>query len=166
MEIWSLNDMEIIHASFNELDVIMEMIDKGRKHIQTYHIDQWINGYPSIDVIKEDINTNRGYLLVNNNEILAYYALLEHDECYDYIEGEWLNNETYVAIHRVVTKDFNSGLGSKLFDELKKRYSHIRIDTHDGNISMNKCLIKNKFKYCGIIYLKDRSKRNAYEFVR
>jgi len=53
-----------------------------------------------------------------------------------------------------------------MFDEIKEKYDHIRVDTHDGNISMNKCLLKNKFKYCGVIHLKDGSPRNAYEYKK
>lgn len=153
-------------AEFKDLDTIMEMIVEGRKHIQTYNIPQWINGYPSVDTITEDINKNKGYLLVEDDEIVGYFVVIEHDPCYDTIDGAWLNNEPYVAIHRSVTKYFNKGLGSKMFDELKMIYDHIRVDTHEGNISMNKCLLKNDFKYCGVIYLADGAPRNAYEYTK
>lgn len=158
--------MEIRKASLNDLDIIMNMISNGRNHIQEYHINQWVNGYPSKEVIIEDINTNKGYVLLDEKEIVGYFAKLDHDECYDKIDGSWINDSPYVAIHRTVTKYFNSGLGSKMFDEIKKKYDHIRVDTHKGNISMNKCLLKNNFKYCGIIYLKDGNPRNAYEYIK
>lgn len=144
----------------------MPMIEEGRKHIQTYNIPQWINGYPSIDTISEDIREERGYVLIDNDEIVGYFVVINYDPCYDKIDGQWLNNEPYVAIHRTVTKYFNKGLGSRMFDEIKTKYDHIRVDTHEGNISMNKCLLKNKFKYCGVIYLEDGSPRNAYEYTK
>ena len=153
-------------ATIQDIDIIMDMISEGRKHIQTYNIPQWINGYPSIDTIKEDINESKGYVLIDEDEIVGYYVKIDYDPCYDKIDGEWINNEPYVAIHRTVTKYFNKGLGSKMFDEIKKKYDHIRVDTHEGNISMNKCLLKNDFKYCGVIYLKDGSPRNAYEYIK
>ena len=157
--------MKTIKATLSDIDTIMNMIEKGREHIQDYHIEQWINGYPSKDVIIEDINNNRGYVLLDDEEIVGYYVVLNYDECYENIEGKWLSDEPYVAIHRTVTKDFNKGLGSKMFDEIKKEYKHIRVDTHEGNVSMNKCLLKNNFKYCGIIHIKDGSPRNAYEYI-
>ena len=157
--------MAIRKANLNDLDIIMNMISNGREHIQEYNIKQWVNGYPSKELITEDINTNRGYVLLDGNEIIGYFAKLEYDECYDKIDGAWISNEPYVAIHRTVTKYFNKGLGSKMFDEIKKEHKHIRVDTHEGNVSMNKCLLKNEFKYCGIIYLKDGDPRNAYEYV-
>lgn len=157
--------MAIRKANLNDLDIIMNMISNGREHIQEYNIKQWVNGYPSKELITEDINTNRGYVLLDGNEIIGYFAKLDHDECYDKIDGAWISNEPYVAIHRTVTKYFNKGLGSKMFDEIKKEHKHIRVDTHEGNVSMNKCLLKNEFKYCGVIYLKDGDPRNAYEYV-
>ena len=39
----------------------------------------------------------------------------------------------------------------------------IKVDTHKDNISMQKLLRKNDFKYCGIIYLEDGSERIAFE---
>ena len=152
-------------AEIQDLDEIMPMIENGRKHIQTYNIPQWINGYPSVDTIAQDIENQRGYCLLDNDQIIGYFVVLEYDPCYEKIDGAWINNEPYVAIHRAVTKSFNSGQGSKMFDELKKIYNHIRVDTHEGNISMNKCLIKNNFIYCGVIHLADGSPRNAYEYI-
>lgn len=153
-------------ATSKDINEIMPMIVEGRKHIQTYNIPQWINGYPSVDTITQDINNNRGYVLIDNDEIIGYFVVLKYDPCYDNIDGKWIDDSDYVAIHRTVTKYFNKGLGSKMFDEIKKYYDHIRVDTHEGNISMNKCLLKNNFKYCGVIHLEDGSPRNAYEFLK
>lgn len=156
----------IKNASLNDLDTIMFMIEEGRKHIQSYNIPQWINGYPSRETIKEDIDNNRGYLLIDNNETIGYFVIIEYDPCYDKIDGKWLDDSPYIAVHRTVTKYFNKGLGSKMFDEIKNKYNHIRVDTHEGNISMNKCLLKNSFKFCGVIHLSDNSPRNAYEYIK
>lgn len=156
----------IKNASLNDLDTIMSMIEEGRKHIQSYNISQWINGYPSRETIKEDIDNNRGYLLIDNNEIIGYFVIIEYDPCYDKIDGKWLDDSPYIAVHRAVTKYFNRGLGSKMFNEIKNKYNHIRVDTHEGNISMNKCLLKNDFKFCGVIHLSDNSPRNAYEYIK
>lgn len=153
-------------ATDKELDFIMEMIDKGRQHIKTYNIKQWINGYPSKETIIEDVKNNNAYVFMIDGKIEGYCAIIDYDECYDVIDGEWISNDSYIAVHRMVTNGFNKGLGSKFFDTLKKSYTHIKIDTHEGNVSMNKCLLKNDFKYCGIIKLKSGDLRNAYEYVK
>ena len=41
------------------------------------------------------------------------------------------------------------------------RVNNIKIDTHKDNISMQKLLEKNGFKYCGIIYLEDGKGKNS-----
>lgn len=156
----------IRQARIEDLDTIMSMISDGREHIASYNIPQWINGYPSCDVIQKDIGNKSGFVFIEDDEIVGYFVVINHDPCYDNIDGEWLYDEPYVAIHRTVTKYFNRGLGTKMFNEIKNIYSHIRIDTHVGNVSMNKCLVKNDFKYCGVIKLADGSPRVAYEYKR
>lgn len=153
-------------AELKDLDCIMPMIIDGRAHIQTYGIPQWINGYPSVETITEDIENKRGYVFIINDEIVGYFVIINHDPCYDNIEGKWSDDSEYIAVHRTVTKYFDKGLGSKMLDEIKQTHDHIRIDTHEGNISMNKCLLKNDFKYCGVIFLVDGSPRNAYEYTK
>ena len=44
-----------------------------------------------------------------------------------------------------------------------KGIKNIKIDTHEDNLIMQKLLEKNSFKYCGVIYLLDGSKRIAFE---
>lgn len=149
-----------------DIDIVEKMIEEGRKHIQTFKIKQWVNGYPNRDTIKEDIKNKAAYVYKEDEKILAYFALFDYEKTYDYINGSWLLDEPYVVIHRMVVSDFEKGLGSKTFNELKKNYNHIRIDTHEGNISMNKCLLKNDFKKCGIIYLENGDERIAYEWFK
>lgn len=157
---------EIRKATDKDIDTILEMIENGRKHIRTYNISQWVNGYPSRQTISDDILNDLAYVFIIDEKIQGYCAILNHDKCYDEIDGKWQNNGPYIAVHRMVTNGFNKGLGSLFFDELKKTYSHIRIDTHEGNISMNKCLLKNNFIYCGIIKLESGNLRNAYEYIK
>ena len=166
--------MIITKANKTDLKRIMEIVEKGRKQIGTYGIDQWQNGYPNIDSFSKDIDEDRLYVL-KDEDIEGVFAVIDHDYSYDEIDGEWLDDSEYVAIHRVCVN--KKGLGSYLFEELKKKYKHIRVDTHEGNIAMNKCLLKCGFSYCGIIELrdddgniKDKDKdggyRNGYEYIR
>ncbi len=152
-------------ANIDDLDTIMVLIENGRNHIKQYNIEQWTNGYPSRELILEDINNDRAYIFMDNDEISGYFVIINYDPCYDMIDGKWISDRPYVAVHRTVTKTYNSGLGTKMLNEIKKKYNHIRVDTHEGNISMNKCLLKNNFIYCGVIHLKDGNPRNAYEFI-
>ena len=46
---------------------------------------------------------------------------------------------------------------------MSKGIKNIRVDTHKDNKSMQGLLLKNNYKYCGVIYLEDGSKRIAFE---
>ena len=54
-----------------------------------------------------------------------------------------------------------SKIYSYCFDIVKS----LRIDTHRQNIPMQNSLVKNGFRYCGIIYLESGDERIAYQKV-
>jgi len=157
--------MIIVKARSEQIDEIYALIENGRKHIATFNIDQWQNNDPSYESLVENIQENKLYILMDNDEILGCFVKMDYDDQYDYIEGSWLKDDEYVAIHRFCVKYFDRGLGSYLLQELKKIYPHIKIDTHVGNISMNKCLCKNGFSKRGTIYLHNNDARVAYEYL-
>ena len=87
-------------------------------------------------------------------------------------DGKWLSSQDYVTIHRIAVS--NNYRGQNIAREiikgaevlaLKRDIKSIRVDTHHDNLAMQKFLLKNKFIYCGIIFLVDGSKRLAYEKI-
>ncbi len=57
-------------------------------------------------------------------------------------------------------------LGSFVIDWAYQKCGHLRIDTHEDNVVMQKMLEKNGFEKCGIIYVyEDHYPRLAYEKV-
>jgi len=157
--------MYFTKAKLDNLDEIYNIIEIARKHIATFKIDQWQDGHPSIEQIKNDIINSNGYIVKENEEIIAYFALLDDDYYYN-LYDIWLSNKPYKAIHRMASKYQDKGLGTLIFKELQKQYDHIKIDTHVGNISMNKCLLKNGFVSHGDIVIADGMHRIAYEYVK
>ncbi|MED7646793.1 UNVERIFIED_CONTAM: N-acetyltransferase, partial [Bifidobacterium breve] len=66
---------------------------------------QWGNEFPRESVIEDDIANQRTVLLVDacngHERILAQFALCPgEDPTYAHIDGAWLDNDTYVTIHR------------------------------------------------------------------
>ena len=106
-------------------------------------------------------------MIKDDEEVIGLYAQKDYEETYEEIDGKWLDDSDYVVIHRMAIKNKYQGkqIAKIVFDYIKKNHPHIRVDTHELNNSMNRCLIKNDFIYCGIIKLKDNSLRNAYEFT-
>ncbi len=167
--------MEIRRTNIEELDAIMPIFDEARRTIATLGIDQWQNGYPSREIIENDIKKAQSYCVVSNREIVGTFALIDDGEpTYDRIfDGEWLTGykkSEYFAIHRVAIslKNRGSGVSTEIInycasEAINSRRISLRIDTHRGNIVMRKMLEKHGFIHCGTIYLSDGAERVAYE---
>ncbi len=152
----------------NDLEQILEIYAYARKFmIQTGNPNQWINNYPSKDVLVEDLNKEHLYVCFDENKIYGVFVFfIGIDETYNYIEGTWLNNEEYGVIHRIAGSGAKKGMFSEVFNYVTNQICNIRIDTHHDNIVMQKVLNKHGFNKCGIIYLKNGSPRIAYHYKK
>lgn len=164
--------MEIRLAEKKDVDRIMQIISDARESIGRLGIDQWQYGYPTRDIIKEDVALSRGYVVVEDGEICATFALIDNGEpSYNKIYGgAWLNDGKYIAFHRIALATHSRGRGVAreiigfLSDyALKNGFESIKVDTHTGNVPMRRMLEKNGFEYCGTIRLLDGQPRVAYE---
>ena len=72
--------MEIRMAYPNEINRIMEIIQDGKDSFAAAGVDQWQDGYPDQEIIFEDILESRGYVAVENQEVVAYAALYKGNE--------------------------------------------------------------------------------------
>ena len=159
-------------ATVNDINNIMKIINDAKAYFKDMSIDQWQNGYPNEEVIKNDIDNNNSYVLEREGEIVATAMFaIEREKTYDNIyDGKWLTEGEYAVIHRIAVDNKFKGL--KLGAEIVKNaieicknkgIESIKIDTHKDNNSMQKFLLNNGFKYCGVIYLEDKSPRIAFE---
>lgn len=164
--------MEFRKATKKDLDTVMQIISDARSRIGKLGIDQWQYGYPTRDIVKEDLSLERLYVGEENGAILSVFVVIRDGEpTYDVIyNGEWLTKGNYVAVHRIAVAEGQTrhGIASETMAFVAatakaEGYVSIRIDTHEGNIPMRRMLEKNDFISCGIIYLADGEKRIAYE---
>ncbi len=164
--------MEFRSACKSDIDEIMDIIKIAQKHFKDNGIDQWQNNYPNHQVIEKDIENKSSYVLIED-EIVVGTVMLSFDgeETYSTIyEGEWLSHGEHAVIHRIAI-DFNrkgTGLASNFMAEIEKLckdkgINSIKVDTHRANIAMQRLLLKNGYKQCGIIYLKDKNERLGFE---
>ena len=164
--------MIITKGTTSDLDQIMTIVDEGKAWLKSQHVNQWQDGYPNRDTFINDIDLDRLYVIKENDEALAVFAITDYEPTYDKIyEGSWLKDNDYIAVHRIAVSNKHKGKGiaAFMFNELKKKYKHIKVDTHEQNQNMNKCLLKNGISYRGIIYLapnaESDNKRVAYEYL-
>ena len=166
--------MNIRHTTNADLDALVSLFAEARGTIAALGIDQWQNGYPSREVIAEDIALGRSYALTEEDgSLIATFVLMEHEPTYDRIEGgAWLTGDgrNYVAMHRVAVAVRRRGQGvPDRIVHFAREHARalgcrsVRIDTHEGNAVMRRMLEKRGFCHCGTIYLSDGAPRVAYE---
>ncbi len=159
-------------AKISELNTIWEILQKAIAQRKRDGSDQWQNGYPNEQTVIDDIQNELGYVLVENNTILAYAAIIFGIEpAYNDIKGSWLSNDAYVAVHRVATSEEfkGKGIATELFLLIEKlsveqNTFSIKVDTNFDNLPMLKILKKLHYTYCGEIFFSGDS-RMAFEKI-
>jgi hypothetical protein len=131
---------------------------------------QWINGYPSEEIIMNDIENGYGYVVVDVF-IVSYFAFIPSPEpTYAKIyDGQWLDDTLpYHVVHRIGSTPTSHGIFKTIMDWCFSNDEHrnIKIDTHRDNRIMQHCILSYGFTYCGIIYLANGDERLAYQLGR
>lgn len=155
-------------AQMEDVTTIAEIYSHARTMMAaTGNPNQWVDGHPRLSLIEDDIKAQISYVCVIDGRIEAVFVLLrEGDSDYDRIyQGQWQNDDPYVAIHRLASAGRVAGLAGAIFDWCQKSSPNIRIDTHRDNRVMQRLLTKHGFTYCGLIYLKNGAERLAYQRV-
>jgi acetyltransferase, GNAT family len=153
----------------SDLLEIKNIVDKARELMKSSgNINQWVDGYPSIDVLLSDIRSGNAYLLLRENKAVAYFAMIDGpDPTYNLItKGSWLNDDSYGVLHRIASNGEAKGVFKEILLYASEHYSNIRIDTRHDNKIMQRLLEQNGFVYCGVIFLADGSPRLAYQRIK
>lgn len=160
-------ELKIRKARLNEIDQLMNIYDYARQYMQqTGNSNQWINGYPSRELIISNIQEGNLYVCIDDvgKEIGVFYFKIDEDPTYAYIEdGKWLNNKPYGVVHRLAGNGKYKGIAVFCFDWCFKQWPNIRVDTHEDNKVMQHILEKEGFIRCGIIYIANGTPRIAYQ---
>lgn len=162
---------KIEKAGESDLPEILEVYKEARAFMAANgNPSQWgLSGYPKEELLREDIALSRLYVLRRGGRIAAAFVIAEGEEpTYSVIEdGAWPNGKAYLTIHRLGSRTRERGAAKAAIDfcgELaKSRGEDVRADTHADNAPMRHILEKYGFRYCGIIYVRDGSKRLAYQ---
>ena len=159
-------------AQLAEVPVIWNILQDAIEQRKQDGSTQWQNGYPNEAAINDDIEKGVAYVLVENELIQAYAAIIfDKEPAYEIIEGKWLSDGDYVVVHRVATSKLAKGKGiaTKLFKMIEdlcmdKKVFSIKVDTNFDNIPMLKIVDKLGYTYCGEVYFRG-SARKAYEKI-
>lgn len=67
--------MKLRKSTLSDISSIMRIIGQAQEYFKKNNIDQWQNNYPNHATIKNDIDKEESYVLINDNDILATVAL-------------------------------------------------------------------------------------------
>lgn len=154
--------LEFRRALPGDLDAMLAIVHEARAFMKQQGLPQWQNGYPSPDVLREDIENGEAFLMTAQGQPVATAALLLREEP-DYrvlTQGSWGSSGPYAALHRVAlaSNQRGSGLATQFLQRLEgvclqAGLFAIRIDTHRDNRPMQRFLTKNGFVQRGAILL-------------
>lgn len=163
-------------AEISDLKNIMEVIENAQSFLKDQGVDQWQDGFPTEEIIVEDIIMRESYVFVEEDRIVGYMCVsLDKESDYTTItDGAWkLEGSDYGTIHRTaITADYRGkGISLRMFflaEQVCRKYKKesIRLDTHPDNQLMSHLAVKYGYEYCGTIHLKrGQQERIAYEKV-
>ena len=171
--------MEFQLAKLEHLEELCVITDEAKAQLKGLGLDQWQKGYPNREVWMQDMEQEVTWVALEDGAVLGAFAFFTApDASYAKIEGEWKTGDDspYASVHRVCVSDKCKGKGvaGQMFAYAcqmakEKGMPSVRIDTHGGNMPMQRALTKFGFERCGIIYLVDGSEagdpRVAFEYV-
>ena len=148
-------------ATPNDIESILSIVRSAQLSLSELGIDQWQDGYPSEDVIAEDIANGVGYVAcTEDGAVVGYEAVvLTGEEAYLQIEDcFWHTSNNYVVVHRLCVDGTarRKGVAIELMNfagefAIEHGISDFRIDTHEGNVRMLELLKKMGFEHVGTI---------------
>lgn len=168
--------MIVREAEIEDVERAMQVLDAGRQHMRREgNVAQWLNGYPSPELIRRDIEQGQFFVWFDEYEEKTdpqkaihgvFSFIIGEDPTYRHIEnGAWLNEKPYGTIHRMASDGTRKGMLRECLAFCRNIISEVRIDTHEQNLSMQKACERLGFQRCGIIYIADGTPRIAYQLA-
>ena len=153
-------------ATESDLPRALAIYDSARRFMRSNgNTVQWVNGYPSEALLRQDVARGDLYVMEDGGVIYGVFAfIIGDDPTYQTIHGAWRDNDTpYGTLHRLGSDGTRRGVLAEAVDWALTRLPHLRADTHADNHVMQHLLEKNGFRLCGTIYAQDGRTRIAYQ---
>lgn len=158
----------IYPATLAHWDEIQEIYAIAREFMrQNGNPTQWEDWYPAHETTRDDITKGQLYLYEENGRIQGVFAHIEGDDPdYAVIDGAWLDDGSYAAIHRVASRGEVRGVVGHCIRWSLMQSRSVRIDTHADNIPMQRALTRLGFTKCGTITMAyNGTLRTAFQYA-
>ena len=145
-----------------DIPAVELMFRQSSNYLRRHRVDQWQEGYPNGDSVREDMARGEGYVMTCGGQVAGYFCLsAQPEECYASLtDGKWRTDGPYTVIHRscVGAEYRGTGMADRLVraaEELTRAmgFSDIRADTHRHNEAMKKLLGRNGYQFRGNVTL-------------
>ena len=164
------SEIKFRKATQDDADKIWEILQQAIERRRLDNSQQWQNGYPNPETVNSDIEKQIGYVLVENDNVVAYSVVILNDEpAYENIEGKWFSDGDFNVVHRLAVSDEVAGKGyaTEIFrriEDLSRQNGifSVKVDTNFDNAAMLHLLKKLGYTYCGKVYLAG-GERKAFE---
>ena len=155
----------IRNALLSDWNDIAEIYTIARRFMKSAgNPTQWGDTDPSENTVRRDIRSGNFYVIEMDGRIQAVFSMIPGiDPTYLHIDGAWLNDNPYAAVHRVASRGEVKGLVGQILTWTLEQYDTVRIDTHEDNIPMQRALAKAGFTVCGRILAENGTPRIAYQ---
>lgn len=157
------------HTVMEDVPACMRLYDAARGIMRrSDNMNQWTNGYPSREVLENDIRNAVSYVVCDQSDVpvATFACIVGEDPTYRVIEsGEWLCPKLeYATIHRLASTPDRHNMACVAFDFARTLAPSLRADTHADNHIMQHILDKYGFSRRGIIHLANGDPRIAYQY--
>lgn len=146
-----ISEIKFRKATQDDPDKIWEILQQAERR-RLDSSQQWQNGYPNPETVNSDIEKQIGYVLVENDNVVAYSAVILNDEpAYGNIEGKWFSDGDFNVVHRLAVSDEVAGKGyaTEIFrriEDLSRQNGifSVKVDTNFDNATMLHILKKTR----------------------
>lgn len=164
-----ISDMRTRAATVDDIGQIMEIISQAKAQMRRLGSGQWTDNYPSHQHIAKDISDGHGYVMTDDDGVVAYMAIsFDGEPAYAPLDtsGEKI---PYATAHRLAVADRakRRGIATALMREAERIAKEagitlLRADTNFDNAYMLRLFETLLFTYRGkVVYLS--GERLAYE---
>jgi len=141
-------------AVLEDIDQIMDILDKTKSEMHIYNNFQWDENYPTKEDFINDIKKENLYCIEIEKSI-AGFVCANTTEPSEYNGLNWSSTKMAMVIHRMsVNPEYRQrGIGTKLMKfvesvAIKDNIEYLKTDTYSLNVKMN-----NLFKKCGYNFI-------------
>lgn len=159
-----MSNIYLRQSTLDDLPRVIDIIEGAKKTLRDRGVDQWQQGYPDNEILKQDIQEDISYVLMLDGEVVGVAALQQgYDKNYqDMTSGAWSDNSevTYSIIHRIAVEAGHQGqhLSASLIQQLLTMsyylgYRDVRIDTHPENLVMQHVITSNHVLHYQVLWM-------------